>query len=439
MSPMNSVELFTGCGGLALGLAQAGFHHALVVERDRSAHQTLLWNKSRDVGYVSGWQLRLGDVCDVDWSTLTGQVDLVAGGPPCQPFSIGGSHRGPDDERNAWPEAIRAIWELKPAAFVFENVRGLLRPSFSDYLTYLQLALGWPGSRGVFGEACWRSGLLRLRRVVGGRPPTYQTAVAGVNAADYGAPQTRHRAIILGVRHGSRTGPLLPPPTHSRAALLWDQHVSRNYWERHGLPPRAPLTDGEARIVNSLVETGKKPSEKPWVTVRDVIADLPGPTLGAEPLPGHRLHPGARVYPRHTGSDWDAPAKALKAGAHGVPGGENILIDAGSPRYFTLREMLRLQGFPDEFEIPGGGWKNPVRQIGNAVPVQVGRAFGVAIAAAIGRLDPGLASQHTIRPDAVVNRASKVEVPIARSRTRTHIRPPPPASPQDPLVEGIQR
>jgi DNA (cytosine-5)-methyltransferase 1 len=96
------------------------------------------------------------------------------------------------------------------------------------------------------------------------------------------------------------------------------------------------------------------------------------------------LHPGARIYDKHTGSVWDQPAKALKAGDHGVPGGENILAPGdGSVRYFTLREMARLQGLPDTFRV-GGGWAAPIRQLGNAVPVQIGCAFGKKIARMIG-------------------------------------------------------
>jgi DNA (cytosine-5)-methyltransferase 1 len=93
-------------------------------------------------------------------------------------------------------------------------------------------------------------------------------------------------------------------------------------------------------------------------------------------IPNHRSQPGARAYPGHTGSDLDLPAKALKAGVHGVPGGENMLADSrGRVRYFTVREAARLQGLPDEFEFPGS-WTESMRQIGNAVPVQLASFVG---------------------------------------------------------------
>ena len=114
----------------------------------------------------------------------------------------------------------------------------------------------------------------------------------------------------------------------------------------------------------------KKPKEKPWLTVRDAIGDLPPPAK-REKIVGHWQHPGARAYPNHTGSCLDEPAKALKAGDHGVPGGENMLADRkGCVRYFTIREMARLQGFPDDFVI-SGSWKAATRQLGNAVPPSI--------------------------------------------------------------------
>jgi DNA (cytosine-5)-methyltransferase 1 len=90
-------------------------------------------------------------------------------------------------------------------------------------------------------------------------------------------------------------------------------------------------------------------------------------------------HPGARAYPKHTGSDLDEPAKALKAGDHGVPGGENMLADGkGRVRYFTVREMARLQGFADNFVILGS-WRAATRQLGNAVPTAIGEHMAAAV------------------------------------------------------------
>ena len=375
---MRSVELFAGCGGLALGLARAGFAHVLVAELDRQAGATLKRNKEAGVKHFKDWPIREGDVREITYAEVAWPVDLVAGGPPCQPFSIGGKHLGPDDDRNMWPEAIRAIRELNPRGFMFENVRGLLRPAFEPYLDYVKHGLQWPELAAKPGED-WQAHLIRLRKHAKGRrvKPTYGVIVKGVDAADFGAPQRRHRVVIMGIRADVATDWSFPRPTHSHDALLWNQFVTREYWRRHDVPAFSP-SPRDVKIIDRLRRSNTlvPPPGKPWLTVRDVITDLPTPTTETEPVKGHRLRPGARSYRKHTGSTWDEPAKALKAGAHGVPGGENMLdLGDGAVRYFTLREMARLQGFPDEFDI-GGGWKGPVRQLGNAVPVHVGERLG---------------------------------------------------------------
>lgn len=383
---MRSIELFAGCGGLAFGLAEAGFEHMLVVERDPQAISTLESNKKRGVQHFSQWNLAPVDAQDVDYSGL-GAVDLVSGGPPCQPFSIGGKHKGPSDPRNMWPEAVRAIRELRPKAFLFENVRGLLRPAFSNYLDFLRAQLAWPEIENP-GKGWAKHHQLLRRHRRSGASPSYHVVVQDVNAADYGAPQKRHRAIIIGIRSDVAGHVPLVAATHSRSALVWSQRVTKDYWERHKIPLRArpAISDSDRRILNDIMrEKVLPPTLAAWSTVRDTIGDLPIPRRNCDDINGHRLHPGARVYPRHTGSTWDEPAKALKAGAHGVPGGENILVGRrGAVRYFTIREMARLQGFPDSFTI-GGTWKCPIKQLGNAVPVQIGLVFGTAIRNVIGQ------------------------------------------------------
>lgn len=377
---MLSVELFAGCGGLAFGIAEAGFKHAMVIESDPHASGTLRLNKDRGTRHFDRWPILSKDVCAVDYAPLADAIDLVSGGPPCQPFSIGGKHKGPTDGRNMWPQAIRAVQELRPRAFLFENVRGLLRPAFVRYLEFLRLQLSWPDIASPGGG--WVDHARRLaRHERSGAAPTYRVLIQGINAADYGAAQKRHRAIVLGVRSSLVEDLAFPAPTHSRAALLWSQRITGDYWEGHGISRRSrpPLSNSDRYVVERLRTSDVAPVGLPWVTVRDAIGDLPRPTTRAEEVRNHVLHPGARVYERHTGSCWDEPAKALKAGDHGVPGGENILVSSGGAvRYFTIREMARLQGLPDDFVIEGT-WKAPVKQLGNAVPVAVGRAFGHVI------------------------------------------------------------
>lgn len=377
---MRSLELFAGCGGLALGMARAGFSHEKVVEYDNDSVTTLVENKQRNVPHVRHWGVEKIDAREVDYKKLSG-IDIVSGGPPCQPFSIGGKHLGPSDPRNMWPVAIRAIRETSPKAFVMENVRGLMRPDFSDYLGYIALQLTYP-DLAPRPDEFWEDHLRRLRRHAesrAGRKKSYRVVAKAINAADYGAAQKRHRAIFIGiaVEHGEEWG--FPAASHSQEALAWTKHIDFTYWRNHGVRRLVqPSSPTEAKIVERLRVSGEKPTTKPWKTVRDAIGDLPEPSK-TEQIKGHWQHPGAKTYPNHTGSCIDEPAKALKAGDHGVPGGENMLVDPrGTARYFTVREMARLQGFPDEYNI-SGSWKAATRQLGNAVPTCVAEVIGGAV------------------------------------------------------------
>lgn len=130
---MKSIELFAGAGGLAMATAKAGFDHEAVLEWDENACATIRRNKANGVSHVRDWKVVQGDVSEYDFRHHSGSVEFVSGGPPCQPFSIGGKHRGVDDARNMFPHPVRAVREIQPKAFLFENVKGLLRKSFANY------------------------------------------------------------------------------------------------------------------------------------------------------------------------------------------------------------------------------------------------------------------------------------------------------------------
>jgi DNA (cytosine-5)-methyltransferase 1 len=125
---MRSLEIFSGAGGLAKGLELSGFEHAAFVEFNKHACLSLATNFGSE-------KVFFGDIKDFDLTSID-VVDVVAGGPPCQPFSLGGKHKADRDNRDMFPYAIRAIEKLTPKAFIFENVKGLLRQSFADYFEY---------------------------------------------------------------------------------------------------------------------------------------------------------------------------------------------------------------------------------------------------------------------------------------------------------------
>ncbi len=374
---MLSAELFAGCGGLALGMSRAGFKHTYMAEFDHDAVETVLHNKLKGVEHVRDWPMGLKDVREIDWNKIT-TLDLVSGGPPCQPFGIGGKKLGQDDHRDMWPEAIRAVREAKPRMFLFENVRNLAGPRFESYLRWIVAHLERPN--GVRrSEESHKDHLERLSASRSKRE--YRVVWQLVNAADFGASQIRHRVLIFGIHADLQVAPVQMTPTHSRDRLLWDQFVTGDYWARHGLKRRKePLLAQDRRRVAELKKLNLPPDAQPWVTVRDALSGLGEPNG----VRNHVAQPGARVYPGHTGSPLDLPAKALKAGDHGVPGGENMMVrDDGTVRYFTTREAARLVGLPDDYEFPRS-WTESMRQLGNAVPAQLGAAAGSWLAGLVG-------------------------------------------------------
>lgn len=379
---MRAIELFAGAGGLGMGVAKAGFRPAKVVEWDRWCCDTIRENRKSGNPLVSHWpEPTEGDVRDLDFVDLRGKIDLVSGGPPCQPFSVGGKHRANKDTRDMWSEAVRVVREVEPKAFIFENVKGLTRASFATYFSYILLQLGYPEIQPDADED-WVEHLARLEQhhtSGGGGGLEYKVLPRVLNAADYGVPQRRERVVFVGFRADLGIEWSFPEQTHSLDALLWDQCRGGKYWERHSV---ARIDRGlDHRLHSRGVSLLEKPTAKPWRTVRDAIADLPEPTeTPSVEFANHRLQPGARSYPGHTGSPLDEAGKTLKAGVHGVPGGENMLARPdGSVRYFTVRESARLQTFPDGYRLHGS-WSEAMRQLGNAVPVELARVVATDVA-----------------------------------------------------------
>lgn len=367
-------------------MSQAGFRHEAIVELDHEACNTIRKNKEAKLEHVARWRLHEADVKAFDFASIANDVDLLAAGVPCQPWSIGGKHRGFEDERNLFPDTIRAVLALRPKAILIENVKGLARQAFANYFTYVQFMLEFPELSRRANED-WVDHRKRLEELVssGGKGYDglrYNIVPKLVNAANYGIPQRRERVFIAAFRSDLGIEWSFPDETHAQEALLVDQWVTGVYWDRHEVPKRQRLPR-PAGVERRLAEAPLF-SQRPWLTVRDRIADLPDPEHAtAQTVPNHVFQPGARTYVGHTGSPLDEPAKTIKAGDHGVPGGENMIaFPDGRVRYFTVREAARIQTFPDNF-LFASSWTENMRQLGNAVPVELGRVIANEIKRAL--------------------------------------------------------
>jgi len=362
----SGIEIFSGAGGLARGLENSGIKHRAFVEWNKDACNTLRVNFDKSFVHE-------GDVRSFDFLAYD-SVDIIAGGPPCQPFSLGGKALGNSDKRDMFPYAIDAIRKLAPKAFVFENVKGLLRNSFKDYFDFIILQLQFPGIS--LPSENWRDNYEFLNQESSlrkGNCLSYNVTYNLVNAANYGVPQKRERVIIVGFRNDLKVNWRFPAPTHSEDSLLWSQFITGEYWERHNT--RCTYSEKKVALVkNTLYEKYGLwgPDLLPWLTIRDAICDLDCSNTKE-----------SKEYPGHTGSYIDEPSKTIKAGSHGVPGGENMVrLQDNSTRYLTLEEAKRIQTFPDDYVITGS-WTECMRQLGNAVPVKLAAIIGDSIVKAL--------------------------------------------------------
>ncbi len=208
---LRALSLFSGGGGLDIGFDRAGFRHVASYEVLNEAAQVL--RKAKPHWRVFGGEE--GDVKSTDWSQYRDAVDVLHGGPPCQPFSHAGRRNGSNDVRDLIPEFVRAIREISPSAFVFENVLGLRTSQFSDYI------------RRILVEP--------LAKI-------YHLDSFCLDAADFGLPQRRRRVFFVGFRD-SATAALFapPPPTHCHAELIgrkrdWSLPRTMGVREALGLP-----------------------------------------------------------------------------------------------------------------------------------------------------------------------------------------------------------
>ena len=400
---IRSIELFSGAGGLALGLHKAGFTPVALIEWDKDSCENIKTNIINGFNGISDWNVVQTDARLVRYSDFGCDINFVTGGPPCQPFSLGGKHKAHTDRRDMFPEAVRAVRELQPQGFIFENVKGLLRKSFSSYFNYILLQLthpevlirdgmDWTDHFKILEEFHTSSGIKGLE---------YNVVFRLLNAADYGVPQQRQRVVIVGFRSDLNAHWSFPDPTHSKEALMYAKYGDSSYWEEHKIAKKyhSESTEQDKRAIQVIEKTfhGER-----WRTVRDAIAGLPDPrSETAKSFVNHEFRDGARTYIGHSGSVLDEPSKTIKAGVHGVPGGENTLVlDDGTLRYYTVRESARMQTFPDDYLFQGS-WTESMRQIGNAVPVKLASIIGESVIKQLKRMGASDAAKRQFNLEAI--------------------------------------
>lgn len=391
---LNSVEVFAGGGGMALGMRQAGFTHDALIEWWAPAAEVLRHNAKLNSRLWTADHVLEQDVRTVsDRLAELPSVALVAGGPPCQPFSLAGAHAGDSDERNMFPAALAIVRQLMPEFVVFENVPGLTRPTFAPYLDYVRDQLRRPGIAPKDDEL-WNEHHKRIRASTAS--DLYRVYLEEIDAADLGVAQSRKRIFLVAVRAdvagaGIWRGPL---KTHSRDTLLSDLWITGDYWERHGLKKPDEVPARLQAQVKRIEKTGLSDDRLPWRTLRDLLQEVPEPAeeTAADGWPNHIAIPGARTYAKHNGSPVDMPSKTIKAGVHGVGGGEGMLRELdGSVRYLTIREAALVQSFPRDYEFPG---------VRSRVMGVIGNAVAVDVAAKIGNTLTALTQEdHVVHPE----------------------------------------
>jgi DNA (cytosine-5)-methyltransferase 1 len=400
-----AIDLFAGCGGLSLGLHQAGWRGLFAVERDPMAFETLERNlldaSSPHCAYRDwpSWVPRRA--CDIDelladpdfrahLEQLQGQIGLVAGGPPCQGFSVGGARNG-RDQRNQlverWLDFVRLV---RPTLALVENVEGIARRFVSK-----------PGDVGTPVADYIVESLEELG---------YDAAYAVVDASGFGVPQIRRRVIVLGVASVVAQGRRIAEQFPAAMDTIRDRHL-----RELGLPTGRPVTTWEAMHDldgDERVTCPDSPKFKAGIygEATSTYARLMRNGIPTSELPNsHRMtHHGERILALYRTAHATQPSGRLSKTfllSQGTKKDKKVLLDPSAssstitthpdefihyrePRNVTVREMARLQSFPDDFRFYGRYTINGPRrrfdvarcsQVGNAVPPLLARAVGLAL------------------------------------------------------------
>lgn len=324
------IDLFSGAGGLSLGLHMAGWHIKAGFEIDRDAINTYTDNFPHT-------ELFACDVRTIDFKQYAG-IDLVAGGPPCQPFSVAGKQQAALDERDMVPQFIRAVKEIRPKAFLMENVAGLMTARHKDYLALVTQQFKELG---------------------------YHLNVQILCAYDYGVPQRRKRVFFIGTQEKGFSfpvathGPSRPHPFVTAREALKDAPKDA--------PNKAKVTYASKPIMRPSPFSGMLVNGQG----RPINLDGPCHTIPAT-AGGNRTH---IVDARGVLQDYH---KELLANGHIRQG------EVSDVRRLTAAESARLQSFPDDFTFIGRG-ASRYRLIGNAVPPKLAYVIGKTIIDFLGK------------------------------------------------------
>lgn len=360
---LTSIGLFAGASGLDLGMEEAGFHTVSVVEIDPDSTKTISLNRPhleesavpRDIKQVSTQDLleEGGRVLDLGRPLQPGEVDLVTGGPPCQPFSTAGRRQSIGDPRGSlFMDFITVVEEVQPRFFVMENVRGLLSAS----VRHRPIAERGPGfpllEPDEMQGAALQVVLGEMKRI------GYSVVYRLLEAADYGVPQNRQRVVFIGSRDNE---PLtFPLPTHNEKGgrlPKWKtfREAVRGLVDEQ--PEFVPYSESRLKYLR-LLEPGQN-----WRSLPD--------EMKKEAMGGAYESGGGKVgfYRRLS---WDKPSPTVTTSPH------QKATDMCHPeelRPLSVAECARVQTFPDDW-VFYGSITSKYRQIGNAVPVELARAVG---------------------------------------------------------------
>lgn len=357
-----SISLFTGAGGLDIGIEQAGFHIVSTVEKDPDSAKTIALNRAylksavpRDIQKISASFLleEGGNVINLGRPLYPGEVDLVTGGPPCQPFSTAGKRGSVIDPRGSlFMDFIRIVEQVQPRFFVMENVRGLLsapirhRPHLNRGDKHPPLEPDeMPGS-------ALKVVLAEMKRI------GYRVVYNLLEAADYGVPQNRERVIFIGSKNGEAvTFPLSSHSEHGVVLPKWRtlRDTFINFEDRE--PEYTPYSENRLKYLK-LLKAGQN-----W---RYLPEDIKQEAMGGAYKSG-----GGKVgfYRRLS---WDKPSPTVTTSPY------QKATDMCHPeelRPLSVRECARIQTFPDDW-VFYGSTASKYRQIGNAVPVLLAKAIG---------------------------------------------------------------